>query len=131
MTPYYLKIIGSGRVNFDFFPEMADMNGNGVAFTGEANVPVARKHISGYASEDYDALIERAYTATGNERMELLRQAEEMILKDAPIVPLIHNQKAAYISKDLDNVETDGYGNFVFTEAKLKNYQDYLPSAEE
>ena len=107
------------------------MNGNGVDFTGAANVPVSRKHISGFSSTDYDALIKSAYLASGDDRQDLLRQAEEMLLKAAPIVPLLHNQNAAYISKDLDDVTYDGFGNFVFTDADLKNYQDYLPSEEE
>ena len=109
----------------------SDMNGNGVDFTGAANVPVSRKHISGFSSTDYDALIKSAYLASGDDRQDLLRQAEEMLLKAAPIVPLLHNQNAAYISKDLDDVTYDGFGNFVFTDADLKNYQDYLPSEEE
>lgn len=109
----------------------SDMNGNGVEFTGEANTPVARKHISGFVSKEYDALIKSAYEASGNEREELLRQAEEMLVKAAPIVPLLYNQNAAYISKELRNVAYDGYGNFIFKDAKLKNYQDYLPSEEE
>lgn len=109
----------------------SDMNGNGVAFEGAANTPVARKHISGFVSAEYDALIKEAYTKSGNEREDLLRQAEEMLVKAAPIVPLLYNQNAAYISKELRGVEVDGYGQFVFTEATLKNYEKYLPSDEE
>ena len=109
----------------------SDMNGNGVDFTGASNTPVARKHISGFVSAEYDALIKEAFTKSGNERETLLKQAEEMLVKAAPIVPLLYNRNAAYISKDLSNVEIDGYGHFVFTEATLKNYQKYLPSEEE
>ena len=49
-----------------------------------------------YASEAYDALLDRASTATGAAREDLLRQAHEQLLDDLPVIPLYH-----YVSRHL------------------------------
>ena len=45
---------------------------------------------AGYASRDYDRLIDRALRGTGLDRLQVLGEAEERLLQDAVILPLSH-----------------------------------------
>ena len=45
---------------------------------------------AGYSSRDYDRMIDRAIGSTGLDRMQLLAQAEELLLQDAVILPVHH-----------------------------------------
>ena len=65
------------------------------------------------------------------EREQLLRQAEELLVQDAPVIPVLFNQNGAYIARQLRKVTYDKFGNFVFTNAKLRSYEKYLPAEEE
>ena len=78
-------------------------------------------------SEEYNTLIDKAFKATDkDERSEFLRQAEKVLMDSACIVPLVFNQNFAFVSKELSKVKNDGFGNFVLTKTKQKNYEDYL-----
>jgi len=85
-------------------------------------------HITGYNSEEYNSLIEQAY-ATGdlNKKAELLHKAEEILMRDLPVIPIIYNKEAYVVSKQLSKVQGTYIGTRVFTKTKLKNYKDYLP----
>ncbi len=83
-------------------------------------------HISGYNSEDYNALIEAAYAETDRAaRAEILHQAEEMLLEDMPIVPLVFLQDAYIVSDELSGIKTDYFGARDFKDTKLKNYMEH------
>ncbi len=85
-----------------------------------------RKNISGWSDYDYDAYITAAYKATDAEaRNAALHKAEQILLDAMPIVPITFNQNFAFTSKELKKVEVDGFGNFVFNKAKLKDYDKY------
>ncbi len=100
-------------------------NGNGATFKDAETT--YRKNISGWSSADYDALIEAAYTAADKTaRNEALKSAEAMLIDEAPIVPLYYNQNFYYSSAELSELELDGFGHIVFTEAKLKDYEKYF-----
>lgn len=45
---------------------------------------------AGYASRDYDRTIDRALAATGLDRLQLLAEAETLLLQDAVILPVSH-----------------------------------------
>lgn len=45
---------------------------------------------AGYSSRDYDRMIDQAISSTGLDRLELLAEAEELLLQDAVILPLDH-----------------------------------------
>ncbi|MBQ7363420.1 MAG: hypothetical protein IJW48_03100 [Clostridia bacterium] len=100
----------------------SDTNGCGVDFSKNAN----RTNIAGYANEAYDTLIDSAFTKSGEERAALLRDAERLLVTDAAVCPIVFNSNFAFVSSELRKVETDGFGHFVLTKAKLKNYEDYL-----
>lgn len=104
------------------------MNGNGQNFaTGEFN-----KNISGWTNADFDSYMNAAYSArTEADRKAALAEAEKILLDSCPVIPVLYNESFAFISKDLSKVSTDAFGNFVFTDAKQKNYRKYLESDED
>ncbi len=56
----------------------------------------------------------------------LLHKAEELLMNEMPIIPVVFNQNATIIAKDLKGVEGDLYVSYKFEGANLKNYEDYL-----
>lgn len=102
------------------------MNGNGASFDKFGQV-TNRTSLGGWTNTDYDGYLNAAYTAaTKSERKEALKSAEALLLESAAVIPVVYNQNFAFINKDLSKVSFDGFGNFVFTNAKLKNYRKYL-----
>lgn len=100
------------------------LNGNGVDFTTGAY----RSTVGGWWSADYDNYINMAYLA-GDDVYEvagILEAAEKYLLENAPIIPILYGETFAFVSDELSDVEIDGFGNVVFTEAELDNYKDYL-----
>ena len=90
-------------------------------------------HISGYNSGEYNDLINQAFYKKYNleERASILHKAEEKLLEDMPVIPIVYNKSLTLKSKDLSKVEFDYYHCPVFTKSKLKNYEDYIPTEEE
>ena len=60
----------------------------------------------------------------------LLHKAEELLMSDMPIIPVIFNQNATVIAKSLKGVESDLYVSYKFEGANLKNYENYLEDFE-
>ncbi len=86
--------------------------------------------VSGYASDAYDQLIEEAYAAETREAMaEKLVEAEKLLLKDAPIIPLAFNLDTYLTSSLFTKVKSNIFGGKDFTKATLKNYKDFKPGA--
>ena len=98
-------------------------NGNGASFYDtEANRPtyVSRLHSCGYSNAEYDALIESAYVQKDlDERVKILHEAEKILLRDMPVIPLYFNQNYYLTSKKLKNIKNNYYALPVFTKAKL------------
>lgn len=116
---------GDGFVALSQFT--SDMNGNGVEYVTEYNNISRKGALGGWSNKEYDKLIKEAYETTDEAvRAEKLRAAEKLLVEEAPVIPVVFNQSFAFVSNELKKVEFDGFGNFVFTGAKLKNYQDYL-----
>lgn len=83
-------------------------------------------HISGYDNPEYDAIIEKAYKETdADKRAELLHQAEELLMKDMPISPLVNLENGYICNSDIKGITTNYYGAFMFTKASLKNRDKY------
>ncbi len=102
----------------------SNYSGNGYDLNN--NVAAARDNITGWSSDKYDELIDTAYTTTNDGvRTKKIREAEAMLIDECVIAPIVFNQNFAFISKQLKNVKTDGFGHFVLTKAKLKNYEKY------
>lgn len=107
------------------------------SFTGLASSAEKRTefkiptHISGYDKAEYNALIESAFAEKNiSARAEILHEAENMLLEDMPVIPIVFNQTKTVMSKDLSKVTTTYYGTFNFSKANLKNYQEYVPTEE-
>jgi ABC-type transport system substrate-binding protein len=109
------------------------MNGNGIDIKlDESNGTTkytTNTAYGGFSNSDYDALIMAAYEQKNTDRRAtLLHNAESALLALMPIVPLVFNQNYYIINKDLKKIEFSPYGFTVWTDAKLKNYEKYLPA---
>ncbi len=110
-------------------PFAVAFSGNGVDMNSETYDLFG--HVTGYASEAYNALIEQAYAEDdAAARAELLHDAEEMLLADMPVIPLVFLQDAYLIHDDLSDYGTSYFATREFKDMKLKNYTDYLPKEE-
>lgn len=110
-------------------PFALEFSGNGVDMNSETYDLFG--HVTGYANEEYDALVEQAQAADDvAERAALLHDAEEMLLADMPVIPLIFLQDAYLIHDDLSGYGSSYYATREFNDMKLKNYTDYLPVEE-
>ena len=86
-------------------------------------------HISGYDSEKYNAKMEEVYEASDAETIAaLLHEAEEIMVEDMPIIPIVFNQNATLTSKELSKVKATYYCPAIFTKTKLKDYEKYIPA---
>ena len=96
---------------------------------GEFAIPT---HITGYDNEEYNQLIEDALAEKDiKARAELLHQAEQLLLEDMPVIPIIFNQNAYLVSDELSKIDVTYYGTFIFTKTKLKDYELYIPKEDE
>ena len=117
------------------------MNGSGMVFEpiaaegatydqliGNTNVEstALRGNRMNFVSAAYDEKMEAAYAEKDPaKRNVLLHEAEEILLSEMPIVPLLFNQRA-YMSKDLSGLWVDRFGTVYFDGCKQKNYKNYL-----
>ena len=63
------------------------------------------------------------------QKAALLHKAEELLLTDLPIIPVLFNQHAdAYSGEQLTDVSSNYYVPTLFTEVMLENYLDYTYS---
>ncbi|QDV58216.1 peptide ABC transporter substrate-binding protein [Rosistilla oblonga] len=60
---------------------------------------------TGWSSPEYDKLIAQSQAASGQERMDLLRQAESIFLKDLPVIPLYFYTRTNLFSPDYAGFE--------------------------
>ena len=65
------------------------------------------------------------------QRATLLHKAEELLMTDLPVIPIIYNQDAVLIGDDLSKVSATYYAPANFQKTKLKNYKDYYYYNEE
>jgi oligopeptide transport system substrate-binding protein len=59
-----------------------------------------------YRSEEYDGLMARAGAAAGEPRMAILQQAEAVLMRDMPVIPLYY-----YVSRHLVRPRVSGYAD--------------------
>lgn len=121
--------IDSQMYSFDSFSELASFarpfSGEGMDLSSGNFDAVA--HISGYDNEEYDSLIESAFSEEDSaKKSELLHQAEKMLITDMPVIPLFENQNAYIKNKSLSKLNEDNFfGSVDFTKAKLSGYEKY------
>ncbi len=85
-------------------------------------------HKTGYDSAEFEALMEEAFAIKNDPaaRAAKLHEAENMILEDMPVIPIIFNQNAYIISGDLSKYDTNYYGYRIFNRLTLKDYLQYI-----
>ena len=118
----------------DAFSTLAPFaNGYAGTATGTYNSPVfeVKPHISGYNSSAYNEKIVAAEKEVNpSARAAILHDAENILLTDMPIIPIIFNMNVTMQSDELSKTDTTYYQTNVFTKTKQKNYEQYLNSAQ-
>ncbi len=100
------------------------LNGNGVDFSFDEATQNSKAttllHCSGFSDAEYDKIVARALAEKDLEaRAAILHEAEEYLLSKMPIAPIVYNQNY-YLVEEIGGLDYDGYGNPVFTTARLK-----------
>ncbi|KJS53049.1 ABC transporter substrate-binding protein [Streptomyces rubellomurinus] len=76
---------------------------------------------AGYSSPEFDKLTKEADAATSVEKTaELYQQAEAVLAKDMPAIPLWYYKTSSGYSKNVQNVKFDSFGNPVYTDVEVK-----------
>ena len=60
----------------------------------------------------------------------LLHKAEELLLKDMPVIPVVFHQNAVLVSSELKGITATYYIPSYFRKTSLKSYLDYVPVLE-
>ncbi|MBQ8551602.1 MAG: peptide ABC transporter substrate-binding protein [Clostridia bacterium] len=105
-------------------------SGMGIDIQNDNYDPVP--YVQGYENEEYNALIESAFAEKNRAaRSSILHDAEELLMEDMPIIPLIFN-KDAYVYNDdvLSGIDDYYYGYRDFNRLNMKNWRDYETTAE-
>lgn len=85
-------------------------------------------HYTGFDDPEYSKIIERAFNETdANARNEILREAEQYLLDQMPVIPLVFNQDAYLVSKELGKVKTTAFG---LRDLKKVTYKNYVEPVE-
>ena len=85
-----------------------------------------------YTNETFDNLLAEAFqTSDLKKRAEILHTAENALIEDGALIPVVFNTNAYVVSSDLKQVKTDFWGVQIFTKANLKNYVQYLDTVKE
>ncbi|MBQ8914540.1 MAG: peptide ABC transporter substrate-binding protein [Clostridia bacterium] len=104
-------------------PFATEFSGNGVDMLAENYDKIG--HVTGYQSEKYNEIIERAYAAENSkDELAALHEAEAQLLADMPVVPVVFLQDAYLVSGELGGVRDSFWGRN-FKDAKMKNYMDH------
>lgn len=109
-------------------PFSAEYSGNGTDMLSENYDKIG--HVTGYSSEEYDKLIAEAYDADKSEdEMKALHAAEELLLKDMPVVPVVFQQDAFVSSNEVSGIKSSYWGRD-FKDMKMKNYMEVKESIQ-
>ena len=98
-------------------------SGNAYDFSESAEEFDPIKHITGYDSEEYSALITEYLSETDEEkRAEILVNAEKLLMEDMPVTPLYFMQTGSVSSSRLTGIKYtfDGFTDFI--DASDKDY---------
>lgn len=123
-----LDLVATASTAFSYLaPFAAAYSGNGYSAivdprTGKTTY-VLNPHVTGYNSATYNSKIEAAYAEKNEKkRAELLHQAEELLLEEAPVIPVVYNQNVSLTGKKVSGVKSNFFCPNVLTDAKLSGY---------
>ena len=112
---------GMGRAQIDGIP------GEG----GVASTSVARNNVAVWSNAKYDQLVlEASASVNKDERKRLLAAAEEYLMNEMPVCPLVFNQSFVFSGSKISKISFDGLGHFNLTNAKLRGYKKYFKPEE-
>ena len=105
-----------------------ELSGNGIHMGG-IEESTTRTHVCGFNNAGYNKLIDDALAEKNLEaRTKILHEAENLLLSEMPVIPLLFNRSAMLVSSELQRVYTSYYGYAVLTRAELRNYQNHRPA---
>ncbi len=105
-------------------PFACEYSGNTVDINDENAKKTA---VTGFDDDSYDEIISGIELVNDSKsRYEVYKNAEQVLVDNAVVAPLVFNVNSRIISKDLSNIDTDYFGFDNFTKAKLKNYKKYI-----
>ncbi len=122
-----LDLVSTAPTAFSYLAPFAKaFSGNGyTAVVGEdgKTTYTQNPHVTGYDSEEYNAKIDAA-AAEKNEkkRAALLEEAEAILMKDMPVIPVVYNQNTTLKAKKLSGVKSGFFCPNILTDAKLSGY---------
>ncbi|MBQ7836385.1 MAG: peptide ABC transporter substrate-binding protein [Clostridia bacterium] len=106
-------------------PYATKFSGYGVDMESESYDVVG--HVTGYASAEYDELMEAVYNAEGADaRSEALHNAEKKLVEDMPAIPVVFQKHAGIVNADvLSGISITFWGTTDFKKVKMKDYMNY------
>ncbi len=92
---------------------------------------------AGTSKQTLKVAIEEIYAANGitpstkesdwsKQKATLLHKAEEILMEDLPVIPVVYNQNAVLVHKDLSRVQATYYAPATFQKTRLKGYKKYV-----
>ncbi len=97
-------------------------------------------HVTGYDSEEYNELIEKIFDEKNiSKRSADLHKAEEILMKDMPVIPVVYNKTAYLVNDDLKLNNTtlwwengsNYYGACALRWCSVDNYDAYLKTCSD
>ena len=111
-------------------PFATEFSGNGILLDPLSDKSEKINHITGYASKDYNELIDKAYAADKSaDELAALHDAEKMLIEDMPVIPVVFQQDAYLASGELSGIESSFWGRD-FKGTKMKSYMAYKESIQ-
>ncbi|MBQ4066812.1 MAG: hypothetical protein IJD22_04105 [Clostridia bacterium] len=111
-------------------PFAEEFSGRGILIDQSSSDTSKKTHITGYNSEEYNALIETAFAAESSEdELAALHDAEKMLVDDMPVIPVVFQQDAFIASNVLSGIKSTYWGRN-FKDTKMKDYMGYKESIE-
>ena len=111
-------------------PFAKKFSGQGMDMSDPDNY-VLPTHITGYDSEDFNEKMEEVFAEKDiAKRADALYAAEEILMTELPVIPIVFNKRATIMSGDLKKTDSTYYVTTTFTKADVKSYDDYLAAGE-
>ncbi len=84
-------------------------------------------HITGYDNEEYNTLMEKIYAEKiiANRAVDLF-EAENILMNDLPIIPVVYNLNATVTNSKLKGEDVNYYNVMTFQKARIGSYNKYL-----
>ena len=110
-------------------------SGQAIDISGNDDEYELTPHISGYDSEEYNALMEEIFNEkTIKNRADNYARAEEILMEDLPVIPTVHNESATLVSKSINwhdhflffKTKSTYYDDHVFNKLTVKSYKKYI-----